>query len=125
MDMNKEIGYWLRKEFATEWGGHCVSEWTMTDIADYTAKKVAKYGEWVLDPSEESSLLRYTEEGATHVIRCLNGSWSDLVDGVDLYIQIDGSEFHLVSEIDSPDYQGGEYKDAQVWLRIIGEPIDA
>jgi len=48
----KELGYWLRKEFNTQWGGWAVYEWTITDIDDFAAKQVAKHGDWVLGSEE-------------------------------------------------------------------------
>jgi len=69
--------------------------------------------------------LDYKNEGATHVIRCVTGGgFGPYADGNDLYIKLNGSEFELVSEIDTPDFMDGDYDEAKAWMRYIGEPVD-
>lgn len=125
MSQYKEVGYWLRKNMATEWGGHGVPLWTMTDVMDYTQKMESKYGAESLEEGEDSYIALQLADGATHVVRCVIGCPGDLVDGVDIFIKLDGDIVEQVSEVDSPDLQGADYQEAQSWVLDIGLPIDA
>jgi hypothetical protein len=122
LDM-KEIGYWLRYNFATEWGGHCVPEWTIVTIEEYIDKQVAVYGEHMRESINED---RKDEEYSkvTHIARCLTGAPIELVDGTDVWLDLSGDTIELCRDLDV-DYQGGEYEEAQKWLRNLAEPIDA
>mgnify|MGYP003408157822 FL=1 len=123
-EMNRELGYWIRKEMATEWGGHAVPEWTLVPLDRFIEVSTAKYDFDILG-DEDFGIQRYVDEGATHVLRCIIGSPIDLVDGSDLYLKIEGDGFELINEVDAPDYNGGDYEGAQKWIRELAEPIDA
>jgi hypothetical protein len=125
----KELGYWIRKEFATDLGGHCVPTWTVVDADRYREHQIAKYGidSWVGedDYSDAESHNEHLLDGATHVVRVITGTPWELCDGVDFYVDLSSEYPILVSEIDSPDYQGGKYDECVAWVTELAEPIDA
>lgn len=128
MDMNKSVGYWVRYMFAKEWGSHCVPEWTVVPVSEYRERMVDKYGwdTWAdEDWNDEEAHIEHVSNGATHVVRVLLGEHCGMCDGVDLYIRPVPGDVELVSEIDSPDWQGGDWEPSLAWLRELAEPIDA
>jgi hypothetical protein len=128
MDMNKEVGYWVRYMFAKEWGSHCVAEWTMVPAKEYRSKQIAKYGYEIWADEDWNEEMRYENQvaqGATHVIRVLLGQHCGLCDGVDLYLALTDEGVTCITEIDTPDWQGGDWKDSLEWLSELAEPIDA
>lgn len=126
---NKELGYYIRKAFATEWGGHCVPTWTVVDVTRYKEYHIAKYGEdaWYHNDGwcEDRKYNEEIADGATHVVRAITGTPWELCDGVDLYFDLSGDLPICVSEIDSPAYQGAPYEECVEWLGELAEPIDA
>lgn len=125
----KELGYWVRKEFATNLGGHCVPTWTVVEPDTYEKYQIEKYGidSWVGD-DDWSDFEQHSDnivEGATHIVRVITGTPWELCDGVDFYVDLSGDTPALVSELDTPAYQGASYDECVAWLSELADPIDA